>query len=143
MEDRIMHRAYDIFRRNGDSFGKDLDNWLTAERETVWKPPIELKEKDHHFEVTMPVAGVDPNDLDIEITPDDLLVKAETRHEHKEDKVEVHTCEFESGRLFRAVRFPKKIDPDKVKAEFKNGLLTISAAIAEETRAKKVTINAA
>ena len=51
VEERILNRAYDIFRGNGSIFGKDLDNWLTAERELVWKPAVELKEKDNQFEL--------------------------------------------------------------------------------------------
>jgi HSP20 family protein len=56
---------------------------------------------------------------------------------------EVNTSELQSGSLFRSVRFPKKIDPDKVKAEIKNGLLTITAPISEEAKARKVEIHAA
>ena len=40
MEDRIMKRAYDIFRGSGSVFGRDLDNWLAAERELIWKPAL-------------------------------------------------------------------------------------------------------
>lgn len=142
-EQRIMRRAYDIFLGNGGILGRDLDNWLAAERELVWKPAIEMEDKDKEFDLKIAVAGIDPKDLDIEVTPDYLLVKAETRHEHKEGKGKTLKCEFSSGNLFRAVHFPKKINPDKVKAEFKNGLLRITAEIAEEARARKISIAAA
>jgi len=55
----------------------------------------------------------------------------------------VHTCEFRSGSLFRAVQLPKKIDPDKVKAELKNGMLLLTADIAEPSRARKVSVKTA
>ena len=143
MRDRIMKRAYDIFQINGSIFGRDLDHWLTAERELIWKPPIELEEKDNEFRLQIAVPGVDPKDLNIEVTPEDILVKADLRHEHKEQKGEVYTCEFASGNLFRSIRLPKKIDTDKVKAEFKNGILSLKAPVAQEARAKKVKIEAA
>ena len=143
IEDRIMRRAYDIFSGKGSEFGKDLDNWLTAERELIWKPAIELKEKDSQFEVLVAVAGVDPKDLKVEVTGEDLLVRGETKTERKEDKGEVHTSEFQSGSLFRSIHLPKKIDPNKVKADIKNGLLTIVAPIAEEAKGRKVDIHAA
>ena len=143
MEDRVMRRAYDIFRGNGSEFGKDLDNWLAAERELIWKPAIELEEKDNQFKLQVAVAGVDPKDLKIEVTSGELLVSGETRKEKKEEKGEVHTSEFQAGTLFRSVRFPKKIDPEKVKAEIKNGLLTITAPVAEEAKARRVEIHAA
>ena len=143
LEDRIMRRAYDIFQGNGSVFGQDLDNWLAAERELIWKPAIELSEKNNQFEVKVAVAGVDPKDLKVEVTSEDLLVKGETRTEKKQEKGEVHTSEFQSGSLFRSIRFPKKVDPGKVKAQIKNGLLSIVAPIAEEAKARKVDIHAA
>jgi HSP20 family molecular chaperone IbpA len=45
--------------------------------------------------------------------------------------------------LFRAIKLPKKIDPDKVKAELKNGMLYLTADIAAEAPAKKISIQAA
>ena len=143
IEERIMRRAYDLFRGNGSVFGRDLDDWLAAEREVVWKPAIELKEKDNGFELKIAVAGVDPKDITVEATSDDLLVRGETKTEKKEEKGEIYTSEFQSGSLFRSIHLPKKIDADKVKAEIKHGLLTITAPIAEEAKSRKVSIQAA
>ena len=143
MRDRIMRRAYDIFSSNGGIFGRDIDNWFQAEQELVWKPPIELEEKDDEFLLQVATPGVDPKDIDIEVTPEDILVKADVHHEHKEKKVDVYACEFASGNLFRSIHLPKRIDPDKVKAEFKNGMLSLKAPVAAEARAKKVTVEAA
>jgi HSP20 family protein len=142
MQDRIMKRAYEIFDLNGNP-GADLDNWLAAERELIWKPAVELSEKNNIFNVNVEMAGVDPKNVVIEVTPEELLVKAETREEKKEEKDKVYTSELKTGSLFRSIRFPKKVDTDKVKAEFKNGLLKITASIAEGQEAKKVSIQAA
>jgi len=143
MEERITRRAYDIFEGTGSIFGKDLTDWLAAERELVWKPSIELKEKDNRFELQVALAGVDPKDLQVEVTPEGLLVKGETKTETNEEKGKVHTSEFHSGSIFRSIQFPKKVDVDKVKAEIKNGLLTITAPLAEEEKARKINIQAA
>lgn len=143
MEERIMQRAFDIFLDNGSVFGKDLDNWLAAERELVWKPAIELTEKENQLEIRVAVAGIDPKDINVEVTAEDLLVRGETKTEKKEQKGEVHTSEFQAGSLFRSIRFPKKVDPNKVKAEIKNGLLTVVAPIAEEAKSRKVNVQAA
>ena len=143
MQDRIMRRAYEIFSGNGGIFGKDIEDWLQAERELVWKPAIELEEKDNEFLLQIATPGVDPKDIDIEVTSEDILVKADVHHEHKEKKGDVYACEFASGNLFRSIHLPKKIDPDKVKAEFKNGMLSLKAPVAEEARVKKVTVEAA
>lgn len=143
MQDRIMRRAHDIFSTNGGIFGKDIDDWLQAERELVWKPAIELEEKDGEFKLQVAVPGVDAKDIDIEVTAEDILIKADVKHEHTESKGEVHTCEFASGHLFRSIHLPQPIDADKVKAEFKNGMLTLKAPVAAEAKTKKVKVEAA
>src|SRR5439155_2495578 len=137
MQDCIMRRAYDIFERNGRVFGRDLDHWLQAERELLWEPALELRETDGEFVLEVVVSGVDPKDIEIEVTPEDIVLKADIQHEHEEKKGTVHICEFQSGRMFRSIHLPKRINPDKVKAEIKNGLLKLKAEIAEEARAKK------
>jgi len=141
MEDRIMQRAFDIFSEDG-VFGRDLENWLQAERELVCRPAVELYEQGEELRLEVAVPGVDAKSIKIEVTAEDILLQAETTHEHQE-KETVHLCEFAHGRLFRCIHLPKKIDPDKVKAEFKNGMLYLNAKIAEEARARKVAIEAA
>jgi HSP20 family protein len=142
-QDRIVRRAYEIFEQNGSMLGRDLENWAQAERELIWRPAFELCEKDGKFQLEAAISGVEAKDIDIEVTPEDIILKAETQHEHKDQKGTVHYCEFETGKMFRSIHLPKKIDPDKVKAEFNNGLLRLTAEIAEEARAKTVKPEAA
>jgi HSP20 family protein len=143
MHKRITERAFEIFRDRGARVGAALDDWLTAERQTVWKPAIEVYERDRQIFIEAAVAGVEPRQLDIQATPTSLLIKADLTHTHTPDKGTVHVCEFQSGHLFRLVPLPAEIDPNAVKAEYRNGLLRVSAAIAAEQRAKKVEIRAA
>lgn len=88
-------------------------------------------------------AGVDPRRLDVQATPDTLLIKAEIEHAHSAAKGTIHVCEFQPGHLFRAVRLPVKVDPDAVKAEYRNGLLRVTAAVASEQQARNVQVHAA
>jgi HSP20 family protein len=138
-----MQRAYDIFIGSGGTPGNELEHWLQAENELLWKPQIELREENNEYKLRIAAAGVDPKDLRVEVTSEDLVIKGETRHEHKEDKGQIHTCEFHHGSLFRSVHFPKRVDPNKVRAEIVNGMLTITAAISEDTASGKVKIDIA
>ena len=143
LQKQITERAYEMFRRRGALIGAALDDWVAAERQTIWKPAIEVRQKDNAFVIEAAVAGVEPRALDIQVTPDTVLIKAETAHAHAENRGTVHVCEFEPGPLFRLVRLPATIDPDAVKAEYRNGLLRITAAIAAAKRAKTVEVKAA
>jgi HSP20 family protein len=141
LHETISRRAYELFQ-NGGLFSGPLADWFRAEREIVWRPPIELRQKDGQFELEAAVAGVDPKTLDVQVTPEDVLITASEERRREEDKGTVHVSEFESGRLFRSVHLPERIDPDSVKAELRNGLLRLTATIAKTTT-KKVDIQAA
>jgi HSP20 family protein len=143
MRDRVMRRALEIFENNGGSFGRDLDDWLQAEQELLWRPAVELRETNDGFLIEAATSGVDPRDLDIEVTSEDIVLKADKQHEHQQDKGIVHICEFPAGKMFRSIHLPKRINPDKVRAEFKNGLLRVTAEFAEETRTRKIKPEAA
>jgi HSP20 family protein len=142
LRNRITQRAFEIFEANGHALGRDLEDWLAAERELIWKPPIELEEKNGEFRLEIAAPGLDTRDIDIQVSPNQILVKAQSRHEHSEEKGPVHICEFASGSLFRSIELPKTIDTDKVKAEFKNGMLTLTAAVAREEKARAVELKA-
>ena len=138
----IRERAYNLFRNGGAPSDSALRDWLTAERELVSKPPIELRQRDNQFEVLAALPGVEAKHLDVQMTPEDVLIKADSPHEHAPDGT-VHVCEFAPGRIFRSVHFPERIDPESAKAEYRNGMLHVTAAIAKAGSAKQVNIKAA
>ena len=91
---------------------------------------LELTEKDNEFAVRAAVAGVDPKNIEILVSPEIMLIKAEPQHQDLPEKGTVHRCEFPRGKLSRSIEFPKAIDPDRVHAEIKDGVLSIKAEIA-------------
>lgn len=143
LQRRISERAYHVFRDRGNSWGDAVGDWLSAERELVWKPAVELRQKDGQFELLVAVPGVEPKDVDIQVTTEDVLIKADVNHEHTAEKGTVHACEFQRGKLFRSIHLPEKVDPGSVKAEYRNGLLRLTAAVAKAAEPRKVDIKAA
>lgn len=138
----ISQRAYDLFRNRGSLWGGPLADWLNAERQLVWKPAIELRKKDGQFEVLAATPGVEAKDLDVQITPEDVLITADIHHKHTPEKGTVQVCEFTGGQLFRSIHFPEKVDPDSAMAEYRNGMLRITASVAKPPAQKKVEITA-
>jgi HSP20 family protein len=143
IQKRVSERAYELFRNRGAALGAALNDWLAAERQTIWKPAVEVCQKDNQFVVEAALAGVEASQLDIQVTRDMLLIKADTPHTHPETKGLVHVCEFQPGQLIRAIKLPAPIDPEAVTAEYRDGLLRVTAAIAAEQHAKKVDVHAA
>jgi HSP20 family protein len=133
LHDDISRRAYELFRHQEDPHADALADWLRAEREVVWSPPIELRQRDGEFELEASIAGVEPKDLDVHVTPQDILIKAQNQHRHETEGGIVHLCEFTSGQLFRSIHLPDRIDPDSVTAHYRHGMLRVTASIAKVT----------
>ena len=142
LHESINKRAYELFLSPEGLLGGPLSDWFRAERELVWRPAIELRQKDGQFELEAALAGVDPKNLDVQVTPEDILITATGEHSHETKEGTIHVCEFASGRLFRSVHLPERIDPESVKAEYRNGMLRLTATVAK-TATKKVDIQAA
>jgi len=81
--------------------------------------------------------------LDVQITPEDVLIRADIHHKHTPEEGTVQFCEFTEGQLFRSVHFPEHIDPDSAVAEYRNGMLRVTASIAKPAAQKKVEITTA
>ena len=132
----ISQRAYEMFRHRDSWSGGPLVDWLNAEHELVWQPPVELRQKDDQLEVLAAVAGVDAKDLDVQVTAEDVLIMSEVDHRHAAESGTVHLCEFGRGKIFRSIHLPDKIDPETAKAEYRNGLLRLTASIAKPITTK-------
>jgi HSP20 family molecular chaperone IbpA len=143
VRDRIRQRAHEFFSHRGGRLGSALDDWLMAERESVWRPAIEVCQKDRHLVIEVAAAGLEAGDLDVQVTPETVLVCAAAGHVHSEAKGIVHVCEFEPGRLFRLITLPVPINPAEVTSTFRNGLLTIKAAVAVTQPVRTVDVRAA
>jgi HSP20 family protein len=128
-DEQVRQRAYELSRADGGSHDPSA-NWLRAEQDVMWRPAVELRRKNNTFVVLAAVAGLGPEQVEVAVSPHDLLVQSDIVHRHTGDEGEVHMCEFHRGRLFRAVHFPEAIAPDLTKAEMKNGLLRITAPVA-------------
>ena len=137
----IAERAQEIFRARGGAIGRALEDWVKAERETIWRPALEVRRTRDAFVVEAAVAGVEPKQIDVQVTPTELVLAAHVHHADHEQEGEVVLCEFANGPLFRSYEFPQPVDPARASAECRNGLLRVRAPLAQP--ATKVDIQAA
>ena len=142
LHETISRRAYDLFHGHDGLVPGALADWFSAERELVWSPAIELRQKDGAFELEASVAGFDPKDVEVHVTAEDILIKGKSEQTRETKDGTVHVSEFRSGRLFRSIHLPERIDPDSAKAEQRNGMLRVTAKVAKPV-AKKVEVQAA
>ena len=138
---RVAERAVEIVRERNAAIRDAIGDWLEAERETVWRPALEVVRTRDAFVVELAAAGIDPKQFDVRVTATELLVTADVHHSDREQEGAVILCEFANGPLFRNYTFPAPVDPSRVTAEYRNGLLRVAAPLA--IPGKRVAVRAA
>jgi HSP20 family molecular chaperone IbpA len=137
---RIRQRAFELSQaRPADAH--ELYDWIAAESEVISVPPVELLERNGMFEVKFAVAGVDPDDVNVMVTPDQILLKSHFAHEHEANVGKVHFCDFKSATVFRSISLPQRIDVKTVKVDFEKGIVHVTASkeVVEPARKKRAT----
>ena len=103
-------------------------------------PRVDISETDEEYRVTAELPGLEEKDFEISLEGDVLTLKGEKKSEH-EAKGEGYTyVETSSGSFQRAFRLPVEVDPEAVKATFKNGVLTVTLPKPAEAVAQARTI---
>jgi HSP20 family protein len=138
---RITERAQKFFHERGGAFGHAVEDWLKAERETIWRPALEVRRTKDALVIEAAVAGLDPGHIDVRVTPTELLLSADVHHSDQQQDGEVILCEFANGPLFRSYTFPEPVDPSRAWADCLNGLLRVTVPLA--ATATKVKVYAA
>src|SRR5689334_16089125 len=105
---RIRQRAYEIFQHR-DSVGSASYDWLLAEEQLTLSTSPELVEKEGKVELKLPVPGFDAGDIDVTVMPDSIIVIAESSHREKEEKNNLHSCEYTGKVLMRQIPLPYEI----------------------------------
>lgn len=106
-----------------------------------WSPAIELKHTDTELVLRAELPGVNANDLDIQVTRDAIAISGEYTSETKTEDNRVIRSEFRYGNFHRVIPLPIAVRNDQVKAEFKDGILTLNLPKLEADRPKVVKIN--
>lgn len=137
----VQRRAFELFQQRGCADGSDVEDWLRAERDLVWKPESRLLETEKEFKMEIAVPNVEPKDIIISALPESIVVQAQTTRKEKKEG-EVRYSEFREMRLFRRFDLLPGIDVEQVKATLENGLLTIVAVKLPEVKERRVPIAA-
>jgi HSP20 family protein len=103
---------------------------------------VDMYETDQDVVIKSSVPGVKADDIDITITGDTLTIKGETKTEEKVEKANYIRQERRYGAFSRSVTLPTSIVAEKAKAEFENGVLTLTLPKAEEVKPKAIKVKA-
>ena len=103
-------------------------------------PAVDLYQTDNEVVVKAAIPGVKTDDVQINVTGEVLTIKGEVKEKEEVKEKAYHLREQRWGMFERTLALPTDVIADKAKAEFENGILTITLPKAEEVRPKTISI---
>ncbi len=126
-----LQRALDSFRES---------NWLQSTPSgTGPYPPLNVFRKGDDFVVVTEVPGIKKSDLEVQVKENTIRIAGAKSVEYS-DNASLHRRERSAGRFDRTVTIPVQIDADRVKAEYRDGILALFLARAEEDKPRSIKI---
>ena len=109
----------------------------------TWTPSVDIVENENDIVLTADVPGVNEKDIDLKIEDGTLTLKGERKFETEEKDKGYHRVERGHGAFVRAFSLPESVDPEKVKANYTAGVLTVTLPKKEiaKPRSVKVSVN--
>jgi HSP20 family protein len=131
------------------SMRKDMDRLIDeffsvpATAQTGWGlPMVDMYQTEDTVIVKATMPGLDPKDLDIQVTGDVLTIRGEVKAEEVEEGAKYHLREHRYQSFSRSLTLPTAVVADKANAEMKNGILTLTMPKAEESKPKVISVKA-
>ncbi len=109
---------------------------------TTWAPNVDIFETEHELVVKADLPDVDPKDLDIQIQNNILTIRGERKFEKNVKEENYLRIERAYGSFSRSFSLANTVNPDAIKADYKNGVLTLSIPKREEAKPKQIKVNA-
>lgn len=103
-------------------------------------PPVNVYDDGEGFRIRAEMPGIDRDSFDVSCKADQVVIRGERHLEEVEKSANFHRREREGGTFRRAVTLPEPVDPDKVQARYKDGILNLYAPRAEQARPRKILV---
>jgi HSP20 family protein len=130
LQDQINRLFNDNFERAGE------ESNLTA-----WAPSVDIYETEQELVVKADLPDVDPKDLDIRVENNILTIRGERKFEKKVNEENYLRVERSYGAFARSFTLANTVNSEAIKAEYHNGVLTLSIPKREEAKPKQIKVN--
>ena len=119
----------------------DMGNDRESGAEAMWRPAIEVSERDGNYVVRAELPGLKPDEVKLAIENDALVLEGERKLEREEDQGGVHRTEIRYGRFHRVIPLPEGANVDEARARFENGVLEVTVPVPQQqTQRKQISI---
>ncbi len=117
------------------------DRLLARGGESVgWMPNVDIFEDEEGLSLRFELAGIESKDVDIRFENGVLTLRGERKLEHEDKRDKYHRVELSYGTFTRSFSLPGSIDAEKIKAESKNGVLTVLLPKKPEAKPKSIQV---
>ncbi len=144
MADLTLWRPLQDLKREMDRIWQEFfgKTYLTEKWEGIeWAPAVDVSETDDAVIVKVDLPGVNPEDMEISLTDNVLVIKGEKKKEEEEKKENFYRMERFYGSFMRAIHLPCEINEEKIQATYKNGVLKIVLPKKPEEKKKVIKVN--
>ncbi|HAL31042.1 MAG TPA: hypothetical protein DCP20_10100 [Coriobacteriia bacterium] len=126
-------------QRDMDRIFSRLGSAEVGGESVAWMPKVDVKRKDDDIVVRAELPGIDPADVDVEVTDGVLTIRGERKLEEKQEGEDWLVCESCYGSFERSLTIPEGVDPASISADYKDGILMVHVPKALEAARPKTT----
>jgi HSP20 family protein len=131
-----MNRMFDESFR-GAGRGAAEEDWVGG----AWAPAVDIYEQDGNIVLKAELPGIDPKDVDVRVENNILTLRGERKLDTEVKRESYHRVERSYGTFIRSFTLPNMIDTEKIKAEYKDGVLRMILPKKDEAKPKQISIN--
>jgi HSP20 family protein len=106
-----------------------------------WAPAFDVYEEKDNYVVKAELPGLKKEDINVSLHDGDLVISGERKHDTKSEGTEVYRAERFFGKFQRTVSLPPAAAANNVKAEYKDGILTVTLPKSEEAKPRQIQVN--
>lgn len=104
-------------------------------------PPLNVYDDGESIVVRAEIPGMDPKSIEVTAAARSLTIKGERPKQASADRQSFHRRERGSGQFSRSLTLPQEINPDKVRAEYKLGILEVMLPKSEDVKPRKIAVH--
>jgi HSP20 family protein len=135
IQDR-MNRIFDEAFR-GQRTGEE-DDWALGGN---WAPAVDIYEQGDNIVLKAELPGIDAKDVDIRVENNVLSLRGERKFANEVKREDYHRVERAYGSFSRSFTLPNVVDTDRIKADYKDGVLQVTLPQKEEAKPKQISIS--
>lgn len=136
LQDR-MNRLFDESFRGASRSGATDDDWALG---GSWAPAVDIYEQEGNIVLKAELPGVDSKDVDIRLENNVLTLRGERKLDTEVKRENYHRVERAYGSFTRSFTLPTVVDQEKIKADYRDGVLRVTLPKREEAKPKQISI---